>query len=161
MEQQYGAGYTVVPPNGISTSPTQTTIYTVTVTSISGNCTGTDDVVVNVQPAQDPGQINMTVAPPIICGGQPAILTFTIGSSGSWAFNVVATNLSGNTNLVYNVTGTFSSVPVAPSQTTTYTLNSVTDLTTGCIFYPARSHRSHGSGRQSTTIQCAGPTCNM
>ncbi|HRD07377.1 MAG TPA: proprotein convertase P-domain-containing protein, partial [Saprospiraceae bacterium] len=129
-----GAGYTVVPPNGISTSPTQTTIYTVTVTSISGNCTGTDDVVVNVQPAQDPGQINMTVAPPIICGGQPAILTFTIGSSGSWAFNVVATNLSGNTNLVYNVTGTFSSVPVAPSQTTTYTLNSVTDLTTGCIF---------------------------
>ena len=129
-----GAGYTVVPPNGISTLPTQTTTYTVTVTAINGGCTGTDEVEVIVEPATDPGSINFFADPAIICGSQPAILNFSLGTSGNWTFNLVASSVLGNTNLVYNVIGTGSTVPVSPSVTTTYTLNSVTDQITGCVF---------------------------
>ncbi len=129
-----GTPFTTVNPNGISTLPPITTTYTVTVTSASGNCSGTDEVTVNVEPAPDPGLVTMTAAPPIICGGNPSIITFTIATSGNWIFNLVASNASGNTNLVYNVNGTSADIPVAPSITTTYTLNSVSDLATGCVF---------------------------
>lgn len=129
-----GAGFTVVPPNSISTQPTQTTTYTVTVTSITGGCSGTDEVEVIVEPATDPGSVNFFADPALICGGQPAILNFSLGTSGNWTFNLVASSILGNTNLVYNVIGTGSTVPVSPSVTTTYTLNSVTDQITGCVF---------------------------
>lgn len=129
-----GTSFTTVNPNGISTLPTTTTTYTVTVTTQSGNCTGTDEVTINVEPAPDPGLVTMTAAPPIICGGNPSVITFTIATSGNWAFNLIGSTASGNTNLVYNVAGTSANVPVAPSVTTTYTLYSVTDLGTGCEF---------------------------
>ncbi|MBK8849714.1 MAG: gliding motility-associated C-terminal domain-containing protein [Saprospiraceae bacterium] len=127
-----GASFTTVNPNGISTQPTTTTTYTVTVTSASGNCSGTDEVTVNVEPATFPGIVTFSASPTLLCLGQQTTLLFNTTVSGNWTFNLTATNLSGTSNLSHTINGFNGSLDLIPTSTTTYAVNSITDLSTGC-----------------------------
>ena len=92
--------------NGVAFSPTVTTTYTVTGTSVSG-CTNTavKTITVNALPA-------VTVNSPTICAGQTATLTASGASTYLWS--------TGSAS---------SSITVSPAVTTNYT---VTGTSSGC-----------------------------
>jgi gliding motility-associated-like protein len=92
-------------PN-INVSPTTTTTYTVTIDN--GGCSGTEDVIVTVNPLPIPVVSNDTT----ICNGAQTTLTASGGANYNWSNG-------GNT----------ASINVSPSVTTTYT---VTVDNSGC-----------------------------
>ena len=85
----------------ISVSPSGTTTYTVTVTN--NGCTGTANVTVNVTPLPVAGA---TANPAAICAGQTTSLTATGGGTYLWNNSQIG-----------------SSITVAPTSTTTYTVS--------------------------------------
>ena len=99
-------------------------------------------------------------APSIICRSTGHPPTFTIGPVVGHS-NVVATNLFRQyQSRLQCYRYPFQRTGSAILKQTSYTLNSVTDLTTRCIFTPLDPIEVTVPGRQSTYTS-AGPTCNM
>ncbi len=112
-----GTNFSWLPTTGLSAantqnpvaSPTVTTTYTVT--SLSGNCTSTDAVIVTVNPVPT---VTASPASVTICAGSPT----TLVGGGASTYNWQPGNLNG------------ASVSVSPASTTTYTVTGTT--ASGC-----------------------------
>ena len=90
--------------DSIVVAPTTTnTKYSVTVTDVGGGCTGTDAIIITVQPS-----ITVTTNPDTICAGQSAILTAGTDQTQSYAWS--------------HSSETTSQVTVSPLTTTAYTV---------------------------------------
>jgi gliding motility-associated-like protein len=105
--------------NNITVSPSSTTTYTVTGTTING-CSGTSEIQITVHPIP---QITMTAISPEICEGESAFITADSDIQGTtWVWSTGETAhtiyVTPNTTTTYTVTGTSQQGCTASSQST-------------------------------------------
>lgn len=161
--------------NGLPFSPSSTTIYTVTGTSVAG-CIQTDQVVVTVNPIPTVYAGNDVT----ICDGQTVTLTGSGASTYSWNNGVTngVTFIPSLGTMTYTVTGTSVAgcvntdeliVSVAPIPTVTFTPNvtsgcapltvNLTNTTAGannCVWSISNGYVANGCGTISTTFTAPG-----
>ena len=117
-----GTGSVVATGASYTPTPTSTTSYWVSVTgpacTQSGGATST--VTVNIPTAA------ITSAATTICTGGTTAISGTVTNGGSWSITL------SNGGGTFTGTGTTWSQNVSPSATTTYTITSLTNTTTGC-----------------------------
>jgi mucin-2 len=115
-----------------SVSPTSTTNYTLSPVlnfKDNNNCLGTWSGSVNVAVNPAPSA-TISVSPAVICAGGSSTLNLTATGGGGPGWTIYYNSGGANTSMVSSGT---SSIPVTPSGTTTYTIDSIQTSSCGKI----------------------------
>ncbi len=124
----------------ITTSPTLTTVYTLTVTNLSNGCINTASTTINVNALP-----NVLVTSATLCAGTSTLLTASGATTYSWNTAAITATISVNpTSLtIYTVTGT--TLGCSTTKTTSVFVNTTPTVSAGA----------------NVTLTCVSPTTTL